>query len=196
MNDYQLVFVFFWLVVAMKSLDSLLSRYTNARKRIIEIPVIKSIFDYFREEKWVRVVGVIKMNKGVVMIKKPVQIRDAYGNPMRMDGWILPGGKPEKHESYEEAVIREIQEETGVKVEVEKLLGIYIFRFLNNGRQADANLIAFSTSAVGGKLKPGSEVQKVKFFEEIKEKDIIQVPDWWYGFQIEMLEDAGVKIKK
>lgn len=188
--------MFFWLVIVMESLDSLFSRYKNARKRIIEIPVIKSIFNYFVEEEWVRVVAVVKMDGGVVMIKKPVVIRDAYGNPMKMDGWILAGGKPESHESYEEAVIREIWEETGVEVEVEKLLGVYIFRFLNNGEQVDAILIAFSTRAVGGKLKPGREVQKVKLFEEIKEKDIIQVPDWWYGFQIEMLEDAGVKIKK
>ncbi|MGQ9723369.1 MAG: NUDIX domain-containing protein [Candidatus Jordarchaeum sp.] len=180
----------------MRSLDSLFSRYKNARKRIIEIPVIRSIFDYFVEEKWLRVVAVIKMKKGVVMIKKPVEVRDAYGNPMKMDGWILAGGKPEIHESYEQAVIREIREETGVEVEVEKLLGVYIFRFLNGGEQVDAILIAFSTRALRGTLKPGGEVQKVKLFEEINEKDIIQVPDWWYGFQIEMLEDAGIKIKK
>ncbi|MFB0559725.1 MAG: NUDIX hydrolase [Candidatus Lokiarchaeia archaeon] len=180
----------------MESLYSLLSRYKNARKRIIEIPVVKSIFDYFVEEEWVRVVGVVKMDGGVVMIKKPVVIRDAYGNPMKMDGWILAGGKPEINESYEKTVIREIQEETGIEVEVEKLLGVYIFRFLNQGEQVDATLIAFSTRTVGGTLKPGSEVQKVKLFEEISEKDVIQVPDWWYGFQIEMLKDAGVTVKK
>ncbi len=183
-------------MIGMESLDSLLSRYGNARKRVIEIPVVRSIFDYFREEEWIRVVAVVKMNGGVVMIKKPVVVRDVYGNPVKMDGWILAGGKPEANESYEEAVVREIWEETGVKVEVEKLLGVYIFRFLNRGDQVDAVLIAFSTRAVGGELKPGREVQKVKLFEEIREKDIIQVPDWWYGFQVEMLEDAGIRVKR
>ncbi|GEM_PF-3337121 len=187
---------FFGLVVGMESLESLLSRYKNARKRVVEIPVVRSIFDYFKNEEWVRVVAVVKMGVGVVMIKKPVVVRDAYGMPMIMDGWILAGGKPESHESYEEAVIREIREELGLEVKVEKLLGVYIFRFLNQGQQADAKLIAFSTRAMGGKLKPGREVQEAKLFEKISEKDILQVPDWWYGFQIEMLEDAGIPISK
>lgn len=183
-------------VLDMESLDSLLSRYKNARKRVVEIPVVNSIFDYFKNEEWVRVVAVVKMGGGVVMIKKPVVVRDAYGLPMSMDGWILAGGKPESHESYEDAVVREIREELGLEVKVEKLLGVYIFRFLNRGKQVDAKLIAFSTRALGGKLKPGKEVQEAKLFEKISEKDILQVPDWWYGFQIEMLEDAGIPISK
>jgi ADP-ribose pyrophosphatase YjhB (NUDIX family) len=182
--------------MAMESLDSLLSRYENARKRIIEIPVARSIFDFFKNEQWIRVVAVVKMDEGVVMIKKPVVIRDAQGMPMKMDGWILAGGKPEGNESYEETAVREIEEETGLKVDVEKLLGVYIFRFLNQGEQADAVLISFSTRAVGGTLRSGKEVREVKIFGEISERDIILVPDWWYGFQIEMLEDAGVAVSR
>lgn len=180
----------------MESLDSLLSRYEGARKRIIEIPVVRDIFNFFKREQWIRVVAVVKMRGGVVMIKKPVVIRDAYGVPMRVDGWILAGGKPEGNESYEETIIREIKEELGLDVKVERLLGVYIFRFLNCGEQVDAVLIAFSTQAVDGTLICGKEVRMAKLFLEISEKDILQVSDWWYGFQIEMLEDAGVKVKK
>ncbi|WXG39780.1 MAG: NUDIX hydrolase [Candidatus Freyarchaeum deiterrae] len=180
----------------MESLNSLLSRYESARKRIIEIPVVRSIFNFFKDEQWVRVVAVVKLGKGVVMIKKPVVIRDANGMPKKMNGWILAGGKPEGNESYEETAIREIEEETGVQVVVERLLGVYIFRFLNQGEQADAVLIAFSTQAVGGTLKSGKEVRKVKHFEKISKKDIIMVPNWWYGFQIEMLKDAGVAVSR
>lgn len=180
----------------MESLDSLLSRYEQARKRIVEIPVVKSIFDFFKDERWLRVVAVVKMGGGVVMIKKPVVVRDAYGMPMKLDGWILAGGKPEVNESYEETAIREIKEETGLDVKVERLLGVYIFRFLNQGERVNAILIAFSAQAVGGTLKPGKEAREAKLFEEISERDIIQVRDWWYGFQIEMLEDAGIKVKR
>ncbi|MEM3526623.1 MAG: NUDIX hydrolase [Candidatus Jordarchaeaceae archaeon] len=180
----------------MESMDSLLSRYENARKRIIEIPVVRSIFNFFKSEQWLRVVAVVKMSGGVVMIKKPVFIRDAYGLPMKVDGWILPGGKPEGNESYEEAIVREIREEIGLDVKVERLLGVYIFRFLNQGEHVDAILVAFSTQALNGTLVCGREVQMAKLFLEISEKDILQVPDWWYGFQIEMLEDAGIKVKK
>lgn len=39
--------------------------------------------------------------------------------------WGFPGGAVELGESLEEAVIREIFEETGLKISVEKLLGVY-----------------------------------------------------------------------
>ena len=38
------------------------------------------------------------------------------------DGWEFPGGKMEKGESAEQALIRELREELTVTVEVEKLL--------------------------------------------------------------------------
>ncbi len=40
-------------------------------------------------------------------------------------GWELPGGRPEPGESDEEAVVREVFEETGVQVAVEARVGDY-----------------------------------------------------------------------
>ena len=39
------------------------------------------------------------------------------------DGWEFPGGKVEKNESPEEAVVREIKEELNVTIAVEKYIG-------------------------------------------------------------------------
>lgn len=39
--------------------------------------------------------------------------------------WVLPGGGIEEGESSEEALIREMQEETGLRVEVKRLVGTY-----------------------------------------------------------------------
>src|SRR5512140_330157 len=42
-----------------------------------------------------------------------------------MDAWNLPGGGLESRELPSEAVIREVKEETGLEVEIERLVGIY-----------------------------------------------------------------------
>jgi 8-oxo-dGTP pyrophosphatase MutT (NUDIX family) len=39
--------------------------------------------------------------------------------------WNLPGGRVETHEAPWEAVVREVEEETGLHVQVEKLIGVY-----------------------------------------------------------------------
>ncbi len=174
----------------------LVSRYSDARLRIIEIPVVREIYEYFSSEKWVRVVAVIKMEGGVVMIRKPLSFLDSEGHPRPAMGgpWLLAGGKPEKGESYEETVVREVKEETGLDVVVERLLGVYVFRFKHEEAFVDAVLVAFSTRVVGGALKPGREVQDVKLFKTLRRSDLVYVPDWWYEFQVEILEDAGFKL--
>lgn len=46
-------------------------------------------------------------------------------NPPYKGSWALPGGFVEYGETVEEAVIREVKEETGVKIEIQDLLGVY-----------------------------------------------------------------------
>lgn len=185
-------------VVLPDDIQRLLSKYEGARFRLVEIPVVREIFDYFNSEKWVRVVAVIKSGDGVVMIRKPMSFLDNDGRPRPALGgpWLLAGGKPEEGESYEDAVVREVREETGLDVEVERLLGVYVFRFKHQEMAVDAILVAFSTKVVGGELKPGKEVQEARLFRVLRRSDILYVPDWWLGFQEEMLRDAGFKLEE
>jgi 8-oxo-dGTP diphosphatase len=54
---------------------------------------------------------------------KVVLIRRA-NEPFR-GRWALPGGFVDVGESVEQAAVREIEEETGLKIELERLVGVY-----------------------------------------------------------------------
>ena len=63
----------------------------------------------------VSVAGVVVDEAGRVLV---IQRRDN-------GRWEAPGGILERDETFEEGVVREIAEETGVTVEVERLTGVY-----------------------------------------------------------------------
>ena len=70
------------------------------------------------------------------------------------DIWGFPGGALEIGESAEEAVKREVEEETGLRVAVDSLIGVYTkyFDIYPNGDEAQTIVFFFQCSTVGGKL--------------------------------------------
>ncbi|RLI15252.1 MAG: hypothetical protein DRO43_01740 [Candidatus Hecatellales archaeon] len=73
--------------------------------------------------------------------------------------WSIPGGLLEVGEELEEAVAREIEEETGIKVEVKELLGVFNFVIRDEAGKVKYHyvLIDFLAKPVGGKLRPSRE---------------------------------------
>jgi len=63
----------------------------------------------------IRITGVLIEDRKLLIVKQKV-------NPSRE--WSLPGGRVEAGEKLDEALIREIVEETGINTKVEKLLYI------------------------------------------------------------------------
>ena len=94
------------------------------------------------------------------------------------DLWNLPGGSMEKGESPWDGVLREVMEETGLKVEIIKLLGIYI--------KPDVNEIVFSflCKPIAGKLTLNDEADKIEYFE------IDKLPSNTSPKQVERIKDA------
>lgn len=69
--------------------------------------------------------------------------------------WDLPGGFVEPGETPADAVRRELAEETGLEVEVERLLGAYTGRYGDGGRWTVD--IGFACRATGGDFRLDAE---------------------------------------
>lgn len=91
------------------------------------------------------VAGWIEDNSGRILLQKRSPTEEIWG---------FPGGAIELGESAEEALIREVREETGLNISVEALLGVYTKYFweYQNGDKVHIILIAFRCSIVGGSM--------------------------------------------
>lgn len=78
--------------------------------------------------------------------------------------WILPGGGVKEHETPEEAVKREIFEETGIEAHVEESIGVY------RTEDGTREIHYYWANYVSGKIRPSSDITEARFFtlEEVK----------------------------
>jgi 8-oxo-dGTP diphosphatase len=78
------------------------------------------------------------------------------------DEWAIPGGRIEENETAEQCAIREMKEETGLEIEIEKLVGIY------SDPARDPRGIIAATYIVrkrGGELIAGSDASEFGWFD-------------------------------
>mgnify|MGYP001022199321 CR=1 FL=1 len=75
-----------------------------------------------------------------------------------MDAWNLPGGGLEPGELPDECVVREVREETGLEVAVDRLVGVYT----KPGR--NELIFAFVCRITGGNLRLTSESDANSYF--------------------------------
>ncbi len=67
-------------------------------------------------------------------------------------GWYnLPGGGVEPHEAVPEGLVREVREETGLEVEVGRMVGLY------SKPQKHEVVLTFAARVVGGTMQPSDE---------------------------------------
>jgi ADP-ribose pyrophosphatase YjhB (NUDIX family) len=75
------------------------------------------------------------------------------------DIWNLPGGGVESGELPNEAVIRETLEETGLKIKILELVGIY------GKSNKDEFIFVFLGKITGGKIKKTDEADETRYFK-------------------------------
>ena len=89
------------------------------------------------------VAAIIKNEGGKILIAKR-NLKKSQGGL-----WEFPGGKIEKDETREEAVIREIKEELTIDIKVDKYLAEKVFNYPDK----DINLIAMECTQIGGNVE-------------------------------------------
>lgn len=82
--------------------------------------------------------------------------------------WALPGGAMDIGETFAESVVREVKEETGFDVRIERIIGIYsdpghVFAYDDGEVRQEFNICLAATIA-GGELAISSESTDVQFF--------------------------------
>src|SRR3989344_2206677 len=97
------------------------------------------------------VIGMVRNEKGQLLIAKRID----PDFPTANDKWEFVGGKIHFNESPEQAVLREVEEETGLKVEIVRLLPKV---FSNSWKKVDGSehqtfLLCYECKIIGGTIQ-------------------------------------------
>lgn len=97
--------------------------------------------------------AVVRWDDGRVILLRRAQRDSAHGL------WILPGGHVDRGEVAEDAALREVAEETGLQIELDRLLGVYTYH------DNPVVLIVYLARPIGGDLIPGNEALELALFD-------------------------------
>lgn len=122
--------------------------------------------------------AIVPLDRKIVLIKRK--------NEPFKDFYALPGGIVEYGETVEDAVLREVEEETGLKGQIHSLVGVYS----DPKRDPRGHFVSicFIVLPIGGKLRSGSDAKEVALF------GLDELPKLAFDHE-KMIRDAEVKLR-
>lgn len=103
---------------------------------------------------------------GVIIEESDGKRRALLVHRPRYDDWSFPKGKLDAGETIEEAAVREVEEETGLKCRIETKLAVIRYRTRGKGERRPKAVHYFSMERVGGgNFEPGDEVDRAEWFD-------------------------------
>jgi 8-oxo-dGTP diphosphatase len=115
-------------------------------------------------------------NNKILLVKRATVVFKGY--------WALPGGRVDAGETVEQAVVRELKEETGLDVNIVRKIGEYHESGVQDGIEYDYYPACFLVKTVSGKIK-----KQEKEIEEIKLVDLKDVPEKLAFEHAKMIQD-------
>lgn len=99
--------------------------------------------------------AVVVNDKGkVLLVKRKVEPRKGE--------WCLPGGFVELEETPEKGCLRELEEETGIKADIDRLVGVFPSK---SPIYNSVLVIGYSTRNPRGRIRPGDDSEDAAFFK-------------------------------
>ncbi|WP_374019066.1 NUDIX hydrolase [Paenibacillus thiaminolyticus] len=134
----------------------------------------------------VAVGGIVENEQGHILLVKT-----------KHDGWVFPGGQVEAGENLIDALCREIKEESGIDVEVSRLIGVYFntgtYKWHDGVTDVPTKLMRdYTCRAVGGQLSISEETSDVRWVAKEGVLDLIVSPAIRTRYQAYL--DADVRI--
>ncbi|KYK21913.1 ADP-ribose pyrophosphatase [Thermoplasmatales archaeon SG8-52-2] len=99
---------------------------------------------------------------GIVLSDGKILLIKRKNDPFK-GKWALPGGFVEYGEKVEDAVLREIFEETSLKTSINKIFGVYSDP--NRDPRGHTVSIVYLLDIIGGNLKGSDDASDAKFFK-------------------------------
>ena len=119
--------------------------------------------------------GIVLEDERILLIKRKNQ-------PFK-GMWALPGGFVEYDEKTEDATVREVLEETGLKTKINHLAGVYSDP--NRDPRGHTVSIVYVLDICNGELKSGDDACDAKFF------DLKNLPDLSFDHEVIIKDVLG-----